>query len=116
MNSHDQTLARAQWQPVLFAERPSRLELLKLRATWPLSPLTIRVHRNHAFEHIAVVSEPWFAWWGKAAKFLHSDYDDSLSFAFDNAEPAQLELVWLDASRYTERFDSTGLVDRKSVV
>ena len=110
MNSTEQVLTRAQWQPVLFAERPGRLELLKLRATWPLSPLTIRVHRNHAFENIAVLAEPWFAWWDKAPQFFYSDYDDSLSFAFDDSASVQLELVWLDAKRYQNRFDSTALV------
>ena len=110
MNSHDQALARAQWQPALFAERPSRLELLKLKATWPLTPLTIRVHRNHAFEHLATVAEIWFAWWGKAAQFLYSDYDDSLSFTFDDTEKADLELLWLDMSRFAGRFDSAELV------
>ena len=82
MNSNEQALSRAQWQPVLFAERPSRLELLKLKANWPLTPLTIRVHRNHAFEHLAAVSEPWFAWWGKAVSFQYIRTNDSQA---DNA-------------------------------
>jgi FkbH-like protein len=110
MNSNENALSRAQWQPALFAERPSRLELLKLKATWPLTSLTIRVHRNHAFEHLATVAETWFAWWGKAAKFLYSDYDDSLSFAFDDAEKADLEVLWLDMSRFAGRFDPAELV------
>ena len=111
MNSNEQALARAQWQTALFAERPSRLELLKLKASWPLTPLTVRVHRNHAFEHLAAVAEPWFAWWGNSVNFLYSDYDDSLSFAFDDKEPVQLELLWLDLSRYAGRFDLTGFIE-----
>ena len=84
-------MARAQWEPVLFAERPSRLELLKLKAHWALTPLLIRVHRNHSFEHVAATSAPGFAWWGCEAGFLYSDYDDSLSFAFDDLRPVQLD-------------------------
>ncbi|MFO1487499.1 MAG: HAD-IIIC family phosphatase [Verrucomicrobiota bacterium] len=111
MNSNEHALARAQWQPVLFAERPSRLELLKLKPGWPLASCNIRVHRNHASEHMAAAAEAWFNWAGRTAKFLHSDYDDSLSFAFDDQEKAQLEIVWLDLGRYAGRFDSSALVD-----
>jgi FkbH-like protein len=102
-------LFRAQWEPVLFAERPSRLELLKLKAPWALTPLLIRVHRNHSFEHVAAASAPGFAWWGCEAGFLYSDYDDSLSFAFADDKRVQLELLWLDLQRYQGRFGSVEL-------
>lgn len=36
-------LIRARREPVLFAERPSRLELLKLKAPWALTPLLMLV-------------------------------------------------------------------------
>ena len=111
MDTTHQALARAQWQTILFAERPSRVELLKLKSAWPLSTLTIRVHRNHAFEHVAAVTEPWFAWWGKSVSFVYSDYDDSLSFAFEDGAKVQLELLWLDLSRYSGRFESAALVE-----
>ncbi len=91
MHPAEIALIRAQWEPALFAEKPARLELLKLQAPWPVTPVTIRVHRNHSFEHVAAASGAWFAWWGRAAGFLYSDYDDSLSFAFDDAQPAQLD-------------------------
>ncbi|MDB4915505.1 MAG: subfamily HAD-superfamily phosphatase [Gemmatimonadetes bacterium] len=103
-DSVDGTLARGAWQPVLFAERPSRLELMKLHAEWELTPLTIRIHRNHSFEHVASATCSWFAWWGRDAQFVYSDYDDSLSFSFPEEEQASIELVWLDAKRYEGRF------------
>jgi FkbH-like protein len=111
MHPAEIALIRAQWETVLFAERPARLELLKLQAPWPVTPVTIRVHRNHSFEHVAAASGAWFAWWGRATGFLYSDYDDSLSFAFDNAQSAQLELIWLDLKRYQGRFESADLAD-----
>jgi FkbH-like protein len=107
----ESTLVLAQWAPVLFAERPSRLELLKLKSSEPLALVTIRVHRNHSFEHIAAATGPWFAWWGREPQFLYSDYDDSLSFAFDDEARPDLELIWLDLQRYEDRFETTALVE-----
>ena len=111
MHPAEIALIRAQWEPVLFAERPARLELLKLQATWPMTPMIIRVHRNHSFEHVAAAGGSWFAWWGRSVGFLYSDYDDSLSFGFDDTQPAQMELIWLDLKRYQNRFESADLVD-----
>ncbi len=111
MQAFEIALSRAQWQPVLFADRPTRFSLLKLRPTWPLAPVVIRVHRNHAFEHVGDASVPWFAWWGRAPKFLYSDYDDSLSFAVAEDTSAHLEVIWLDLGRYHERSDGASLHD-----
>lgn len=111
MSFAEATMVRAQWQPILFGEQPKRLELLKLKPDWPLTPVRIRVHRNHSFEHIASAVAPWFAWWGHEAQFLYSDYDDSLSFAFHDQEDASLELIWIDLQRYESRFDPAGLKD-----
>ncbi|HZT73256.1 MAG TPA: HAD-IIIC family phosphatase [Terriglobales bacterium] len=73
--------------------------------------MVIRVHRNHAFEHVGDASVPWFAWWGRAPKFLYSDYDDSLSFAVAEDTSAHLEVIWLDLGRYHERSDGASLHD-----
>jgi len=105
----DSALTRAHWAPVLYADRPSRLELLKLKPSGAFAPVTIRVHRNHSFEHIAAATPPWFACWGREPKFLYSDYDDSLSLAFEDAERADLELIWLDLQRYAGRFEAAEL-------
>jgi hypothetical protein len=40
-------IARAEWQSVVFAERPERAALLELaEADLPTTPLRIHVHRN----------------------------------------------------------------------
>ncbi len=75
----DGTLLRFQWQEVLFAEHPRRLELLKLQAPWPLTPLRLRVHRNHAFEP-AAAARSW------DAQFA-SDVPDSGGATFGDTRP-----------------------------
>ncbi len=106
----DLALERAELQPLLFADRPSRLDLAKVEVTWPLRDLVIRVHRNHSFEHSAQASLPWFAWWGKRPIFSYSGYDDSLAFALQEGERADAELVWIDASAYLKRMQADDLI------
>lgn len=74
-------LKRAEWQSELFAERPRRGELLKFRADWPLRTIHVRVHRNHAFEPVASMLEPYGAFGGWRAEFFYSDYSDALDFS-----------------------------------
>lgn len=97
----DAALARSSAQATLFAERPSRADLLAL--TLPAveaQPLRVNVWRNHAFETVARLAEPYLAWGGLAVDWHYSDYDDTLGFAtFDAAQPAAAELVWLDPSK-----------------
>ena len=102
----DTAIARASWEKVLFADRPSRFELMKLQTQWPLIDTVIRVHRNHSFEHVAAAAEAWFAWWGRRAQYVYSDYDDSLSFAFSEEQPVHLEVLWLDVERYASQFSA----------
>ncbi len=97
--------------PRFLREHPSRFELGRLKPNWPTSPLTIRVHRNHSFEHVAEAANAWFAWQGYKPEFQYSDYDDSLSFASVTESTANLELVWLDLSHYTAKFAPTDLVN-----
>jgi FkbH-like protein len=100
--SAEDTLAKCLWQPALFAELPRRFELVPLHADWALTPVSIRVHRNHAFEHLASVAQKWMNWWGRSLEVVLGNYDDSLSFGgIDDSHP-ELELVWLDLSRYPE--------------
>jgi FkbH-like protein len=102
----ESVVPKAEWERVLFAEQPTRTQLLRLKPVWPLVPLKVRVHRNHAFEHVASVVGPWFAWWQREPSFIYSDYDDSLAFAFDQTERVDLELLWVDLDRYGDRFAS----------
>ena len=103
------TLRKAEWQPDLFAVRPLRLKLLTLSPSWPCAEIRIRVHRNHAFEHVAH-ARPYLAYAGWRGEFLYGDYDDSLSFAgVHSGQTADAEIVWLDFTRYEMRSDPPSL-------
>lgn len=86
-------------QAILFAERPARLDLLKLDLPEPEgAPVTVNVWRNHGFEPVAALTLPYFAYSSWPVSFRMGGYDDSLSFA--DYRPAALELLWLDSRRY----------------
>jgi FkbH-like protein len=108
----EEALAKCAWQPALFAELPKRHELATLNADWLVQPLRLRVHRNHAFEHLASAAEKWLNWWGKSLELAIGDYDDSLSFGATNDDTADLDLVWLDLARYPVDQVEDWLVDR----
>jgi FkbH-like protein len=94
---------RLRWQSVLFAPALQRQELLALHAPWPLSERRIRVHRNHAVELTLSVARPFLEYAGIAPEWIVGDYDDSLSFPA--LEPADLEVVWLDYTRFADRME-----------
>lgn len=103
----ERSLRRAEWQPVVFAERLRRVELARLRpsdleASGPLEALSIKVFRNHAFEYVASALGPFLAFAGFSPTVTLSDYDDALS---DVTVGARVALVWLDFSRYAGRFE-----------
>lgn len=105
-------MIRATWQACLFSEKPNRLELSKLKASWPLSDINIRIHRNHSFELVASATHAWFGWWGQSPIFRYSDYDDSLSFDLDSGDNVDVEVLWIDLSRYLGRFhDDAELIE-----
>ncbi|WP_456970627.1 HAD-IIIC family phosphatase [Geodermatophilus sp. SYSU D00815] len=106
----EQSLQRLDWQPVVLAESPRRLDLLPLTPSWPTRELRVRVHRNTAFEYVASLLPPFLAYAGLRATFEHSDYDDSLSGAALDGPAADVELVWLDFDRYRET-DPAALAD-----
>jgi FkbH-like protein len=93
-------LAGCVWQSALFPELPKRFELASLEPDWPVTPIFVRVHRNHAFEHLAAVAQKWLNWWGRSLDLYLGDYDDSLSFGGTDDRIPDLELLWLDLSRY----------------
>jgi FkbH-like protein len=110
--SPEDVLARCVWQATLFPELPKRFELASLEPDWPVTPISVRVHRNHAFEHLAVVAQKWLNWWGRSLDMYLGDYDDSLSFGGIDDRTPDLELLWLDLSRYPASQVEEWLVDR----
>lgn len=89
-------------QAVLFAARPSRLALQQLETDVSSSRrISINVWRNHAIEPVIASVFPYFACVRCVADFRLSDYDDSLMF--EGHRPADIELLWLDSSRYLDR-------------
>lgn len=93
------SLARAEWQSVVFAERPRRADLLELAASdLPATPVRIHVHRNQPFESIASCAKAFLRYGGWDPTFTYGPYDDSLSFC--NRVEADVEFLWLDLARY----------------
>jgi FkbH-like protein len=105
----DELIARVDWQSALFADEPERAALLRLRASWPLTPRRIRFHRNHAAETALTVLRPFLEYAGVQPEILIGDYDDSLTLAA--AGDADVEVVWLDYSRFAERSDPAGIAE-----
>jgi FkbH-like protein len=94
----EHSLRRMAAQQTLFAPRPSRLELLGLSLDSAQGPSRrINIWRNHAIETLLTLAQPYLDWADLALDPWLSGYDDSLSFA--EHAPAELELLWLDASR-----------------
>jgi FkbH-like protein len=96
--SVDCDLQRHAAQNTLFCAQPARADLLELSLpTQDAQPLTINVWRNHNFETLSQLIEPyslfgrWHAHWNLSA------YDDTL--LFEGWQPAAAELIWLDAER-----------------
>ena len=90
-----------QAQQILFPARPSRLALqqLELEADG-LRGVSINVWRNHALEPVIALARPYLAYAHWDADFRLSDYDDALMF--NGHRPADIELLWLDSSRYLD--------------
>ena len=97
---------RLNWQDVVFAERSRRSALLAMHPSWALRRVTVRVHRNQAFEYVASALDTFAAYAGYAFTFSYGDYDDSLSFLSNADQPGNhdLELFWIDADRYRSKF------------
>jgi FkbH-like protein len=104
-------LDRLSWQPVLFAFEPRRRDLATLAPSWPVRRIKCRVHRNHGFELIGTMIEPYLNFAGLSAAFEYSDYDDALSIRLDGE--ADLEIVWLDMAHYAEAKDVTGWLNER---
>lgn len=100
-------IAKASWQPAIFAAVPRRSALLALQPSWPCRQLRLSVYRNMPFEFVASALPPFLAYADYALDLKLSDYDDSLQF--QSATPADCALVWLDYSRYAGKLDKAAL-------
>ena len=94
------SLRNADRQQYLFKALPKRTELVKLKSEWHCQKIKIRVHRNHSFEYVANVLNPFLSFAGYQAEFIYSDYDDSLAFNDCNKDIVSIEIIWLDYDRY----------------
>lgn len=82
----------------LFAEELRRLDLLRQAPDPGAAAIRVAVYRNHAFETVASVLDPFLAFSGLRAGFEVGGYDDA--FGFQNVFEADLNLMWVDAARY----------------
>lgn len=94
------SMRRIEAQSVLFSPVISRLAILGLRQTsGACRSALVNVWRNHAVEPVIELARPYLEFGRWKIEFSLGDYDDSLSFA--NHAPADLELLWLDSTRYS---------------
>lgn len=97
-------------QSGLFAERPSRLWLLgQATVENDLHRYKVNVWRNHALEPLLPLMQPYCEFGGWTADWVLHDYDDSLSFS--GHDQADLELIWLDSSRFKVSSDDAGWLE-----
>lgn len=82
----------------LFGEELRRLDLLRQAPDPGAEAVRIGVYRNHAFETVASVLDPFLAFSGLRAGFEVGGYDDA--FGFQNGFEADLNVMWVDAARY----------------
>lgn len=99
-----------QAQSVLFAARPPRLALQQLELdVTGLRSVSVNVWRNHAIEPVVALAQPYLAYGCCLADLHLSDYDDTLMFS--GCQPANIELLWLDSSRYLGTFSPDDWLD-----
>ncbi len=84
----------------LFDEKLSRLDILSFRGDLEKKEIKIMIHRNHSFEMVSSVLDPFLNHFGLSAAFEYSSYDDSLTLS-SNID-ADLNILWLDLSRYNK--------------
>lgn len=88
-----------QAQEALFAHQPSRLVLQSIdQDASPTRSFTVNVWRNHAIEPILSLARAYQSYGRYTVEYRIGDYDDTL--IFDGHQPADIELFWIDSSRY----------------
>jgi len=98
-------MRRLEAEPILFAERPSRIDLARLELpNDPFRCARVQVFRNHAIEPILAFAGPFAAHARIDFEFALTDYDDSLSFA--TRAHADAYVLHLDLARYASLGDA----------
>lgn len=98
LTAAEECLARVEWQAVVFAARPRRLDILGLKPAWSLRPVHVRVMRNQSFELIASAATRMAAYAGLDLICSLGEYDDSLTDV--DVSEADVAIVWLDFDRF----------------
>jgi len=102
VQSTDDVIARCRGQSVLFARTLSRLELQALELPPArLGQCRANIWRNQNFETFEVLLRPFLTYAGLEVEYRLGGYDDTLDF--ERWTPAEVEVVWLDSSRYRGR-------------
>jgi len=100
LDSIEISMRRIEAQSALFSPVISRLAVLRLRkVSGTCRSARVNVWRNHAIESVIELTRPYLEFGRLQIEFSLSDYDDSLLFA--SHAPADLELLWLDSTRYS---------------
>jgi FkbH-like protein len=86
---------RCAWAECLFAPHPTRRALFGLKPAWACREVTVRVHRNHSFEHVISAAGAWAAYAGIRMSWADAPYDDALSMQGLGEQP-DLEVIWYD--------------------
>jgi len=102
-------LGQLENQAVIYADRPRRSDLLKLRPHPAPLPLRLNLHRNAPVELLLGPLATFLAAAGLESQTFLGPYDDSL--AFSDLPQASLEVVWLDYGRYSAFSSTEALVD-----
>ena len=86
---------------LLLEKNLTRLQILKTieDKDVELKNINISVYRNHSFEHMENMINKFLLQSNLKASFVYSDYDDSFNF-FKLSEKNDLNLIWIDFSRY----------------
>lgn len=88
-----------QAQESLFTHQPSRLALQNIgQNVSPSRTFTVNVWRNHAIEPVLSLARAYQSYGRYTVEYRMGDYDDAL--IFDGHQPADIELFWIDSSRY----------------
>ncbi len=83
----------------LFDRGLSRIKILSEKKNISTN-INIYVHRNHSFEMIGNILNPFLNFSGLEANIEYSSYDDSLTF--EDTLKSGLHVLWLDLSRYNK--------------
>jgi FkbH-like protein len=95
----------------LFAVKPSRRNLMAIDCQSIVGQQSIRVNvwRNHNFEVLIPLLNPYMAYGGFDTTWTIGAYDDSL--AFINHSQCDIELLWIDCASHVNRMSFSTWLD-----